>query len=71
MELWIFAFIHIVSQWNNIPRFDLDYQTPDERLHDLRHQFRTKDYFKAFHPFGCPVYALNNILQGGKGQPKL
>jgi hypothetical protein len=25
---------------------------------------------KHFHPFGCPMYRLNRLLQGGKSQPK-
>ena len=70
MELWTFALRHVVNQWNNTPRFDLVYKTPDERLNVLKCQIDAKDYFKTFHPFGCPVYVLNNKLQDNKSQPK-
>ena len=30
MELWTFAFCHVVTKWNNTPRPDLEFKTPDE-----------------------------------------
>ena len=32
MELWTYEFRHIVTQWNNTPRKDLEYKTPDEKI---------------------------------------
>ena len=63
MELWTYAFRHVVTQWNNTPRRDLDYRTPDERFNGIKKQKLTKNvksHFKNFHPFGCPVYVLDN-----------
>ena len=30
MELWTFAFRHVVTKWNNTPRPDLEFKKPDE-----------------------------------------
>ena len=70
MELWTFAFRYVVNQWNNTPRFDLEYRTPDEKFNGLKRQVDSKNHFKTFHPFGCPIYVLNENLQDSKGQPK-
>ena len=32
MEMWTYAFRHIVTQWINTPRRDLEYKTPDKNL---------------------------------------
>ena len=62
MELWTFAFHHVVNQWNNTPRLDLAYKTPDERFNELKQQINEKNHFKSFHPFGCLVYVLNDKM---------
>ena len=59
VELWPFAFLHVINQWKNTPRFDLAYLTPDGKSNGLKHQNRPADYFKIFDSFGCPVYVLN------------
>ena len=40
MELWTFALRHVVNQWNNAPRKDLNYQTPDERFNKFLVQLK-------------------------------
>ena len=70
MELWTFAFRHVVNQWNNTPRFDLAYKTPDERFNGIKRQIDEKNQFKKIHLFGFPVYVLNDKLQDNKGKPK-
>ena len=36
MELWTYAFRHVVTQWNNTPRKYLQYKTPNVKLVELR-----------------------------------
>ena len=57
-----FLFCGVVSQLNNNPRFDLGYRTLDEKYKSVDHQNDANDYSKNIHPFGCPVYVLNNKL---------
>ena len=70
MELWTFAFCHVVNQWNSTPRFDLAYKTPDDIFNGLKRQIDENNHLKTFHLFGCPSYVLNDKLQDNKGQPK-
>ena len=71
MELWTFAFRHVVTKWNNTPRKDLGYRTPEEAFNGLQNCLKTvKHHFADFHPFGIPVYVLNENLQGKKKIPK-
>ena len=65
IELWTYAFRHMVTQWNNILRKYLEYKTPDERLNGIKRQKLTenvKGHFKRFHPSGCLVYVLDENL---------
>ena len=49
----------------------MGYLTPDENFNGMTKRLtEAKYHFKHFHPFGCPVYALNDVLQDGKTQPK-
>ena len=73
MEFWTCAFRHVTTQWNNTPRKDLQYKTPDEKINGIKRHKWTKhvrSHFKHFHPFGCPVYLLDNNLQSSKSLPK-
>ena len=73
MELWTYALRCVVTQWNNTPRKDLQYKTPDEKFNRIKRQkliVNVRSHFKHFHPFGCPVYILDNNLQSGKSLPK-
>ena len=63
MELWTFAFRHVVSQWNNTPKKSINYLTPDEKFNNLKRQTSKQLHFKNFHPFGFTVYILNDKLQ--------
>ena len=63
MELWKFSFRHVVNQWNNTPRLDLAYKTPDEIFNGIKRQTDAKHHIKTFHPFGCHVYVFNDKLQ--------
>ena len=70
MELWTFAMRHVVNQWNETPRQDLKWLTPEEVFNGMGSRIKRKSkHFKHFHPFGCPVYVLNEALQDGKKQP--
>ena len=63
LELWTFAFRHVVNQWNNTPRADLNYQTPEERFNKIKQEnVNRKRLFQNFHPFGCPDYVLEDDL---------
>lgn len=71
MELWTYALRHVVTQWNNTPRMELNYLTPDERFNNLPLQPKSvRTHFKHFHPFGCPACVLDDNLQDGKSHPK-
>ena len=56
MEFWTFTFSHVVTQWNNLPRQDMDYLTIDEKFNDFnKRQNDAKDHFKlggAYQDFG-------------------
>ena len=57
MELWTYAFMHVVAQWNNNPRKDLEYKTPDQKFNEIKRHKLTKNvksHFKHFHPFWLP-----------------
>ena len=67
MELWTFAFRHVVTKWNNTPRKDLGYRTPDEAFNGLENRMKdVTHHFADFYPFGIPVYVLNRGLQGNQ-----
>ena len=70
MELWTFAIRHVVTQWNHTPRKDLQYRTPEEVFNNVPPRANKKQHFKDFHPFGCPVYVLEENLQDGKKEPR-
>ena len=60
MELWTFSFRHVVTKWNNTPREDLGYRTPDEAFNGLENRMKdVTHHFADFHPFDIPVYVLN------------
>ena len=65
MELWTYAFRHVVTQWNNTPRKYLQYETLNEKYNGIKRHKLTKHikgHFKPFHPFVCPVYVLDENL---------
>ena len=70
IELWTFAFRHIVTKWNNTPRPDLEYKTPDEVFSGVKRVNNEENHFADFHPFGIPVYVLDDRLQAKKKIPK-
>ena len=70
MELWTFTFRHVINQWDNTPRFNLAYETPEEICNGLKQQIDEKNHFKTFLLFGCPVYVIYDNLQDSKGKPK-
>ena len=71
MEVWTFALRHVVTQWNNPPRAELQWLTPDEKFNNFTRKTKSvKQHFKHFHPFGCPAYVLDDNLQDGKSHPK-
>ena len=70
MELWTFAIRHVVTQWNNTPRRDLQYRTSEEVFNKVPPRANKKQHFKDFHPFGCLVYVLEENLQDGKKEPR-
>ena len=70
MELWTYALNHVVTQWNNTPRGDLNYRTPEEVFCKTSELTSVKTKFKHFHPFGCPAYVLHKDIIEGKKRPK-
>ena len=71
MELWTFAFRHIVTKLNNTPRPDLEYKTPDEVFSGVKRVKKNEEnHFADFHPFGIPVYVLDDRLEAKKKIPK-
>ena len=70
MELWTYALNHVVTQWNDTPRADLNYRTPDEIFWKTAEIISIKKRFKHFHPFGCPAYVLHKDIIDGKKHPK-
>ena len=71
MELWTFAFRHVCTQWNNTPRKELNWCTPNEMFAGVGRQIkRKKTQFQHFHPFGCPVYILHEAIQDNKKPPR-
>ena len=70
IELWTFACRHVVTKWNNNPRPDLEYKTPAENFNRMTRVNKVKNYFADFHPFGIPIYVLNERLQGNNKIPK-
>ena len=69
-ELWTFAVKHALDSWNNTPRKDLGYRSPNEAFAKLKTRTSRKTAFENFHPFGCPVYVLDTKLRDGKSIPK-
>ena len=63
IELWIFAFRHIVTKWNNTPRPDLEYKTPDKVFSGVKRVKNEENHFADFHPFSISVYVLDDRLQ--------
>eukprot|EP00957_Ditylum_brightwellii_P044128 3348432-Ditylum_brightwellii.AAC.1 len=71
MELWTFAFQHVVDQWNNTPKRNLEYKTPNEVFSGISaRQSGKSTIFKDLQPFGCPVYVLDKCLADGGHAPK-
>ena len=61
-ELWTYAVNYSVHQWNNTPCKDLQYLTPNEKFQGIdpdTKSVKTKPYTCTLHPFGCPVYVLD------------
>ena len=73
-ELWSYAINYSVYQWNNTPRDDLDLLTPEEKFQgidpDCVSSKYTNNFTRNLHPFGCPVYILDEQLQKGQTIPK-
>ena len=80
-ELWTFAVNYALYQWNNTPREDLKFLTPEEvftgttirklpSLDGSKSNQPIDDISKGFHTFGCPVYVLKEQLQTNKSLPK-
>ena len=67
--MWTFAVNYSVHIWNNTPRQDLNFKTPDEIFSGNTSHLSDADkreIMKTFHPFGCPVYVLDAKLQNGQ-----
>ena len=70
MELWTFAFRHVVTKWNNTPHKELNCRTPEEAFNRMSRVKKIKNHFANFHPFGIPVYILDHRLQDNRKIPK-
>ena len=77
--LWPMALKHYVNLRNNIPSTYIAgakigrKQMSDEYINSPTSKFsgiETKINFKHFHPFGCPVYVLENKLQASQSHNK-
>ena len=72
-DLWTFAVNYSVHQWNHTPRPDLGFMTPTEKFQGIDFDCRsakTKHFSASLHPFGCPVFVLDEQLQKGQTIPK-
>ena len=70
MELWTFALRHVVTKWNNTPRPDLGFRTPEDVFNGMKRNKEPRSIFADFHPFGIPVYVLAKKLQDNKSLKK-
>ena len=70
MELWTFALRHVVTKWNNTPRPDLGFRTPEDVFNEMKHTKEPSSIFADVHPFGIPVYKLAKKLQDNKSLKK-
>ena len=71
MKLWTFAFKHVATQWNNTPKAELNWLTPNECFAGTgKLTKKKKHHFKNHHPFGCPVYVLTEAIQDNKKPPR-
>ena len=61
----------MVTKLNNTPRLELEYRTPAEVFNGMKQVNEVKRYSSDFHPFGIPVYVLNERLQGNNRIQKL
>lgn len=59
MELGIFALRHVVTKWNNTPRPDFEYITPEEAFNAIRMTSKTNVHFEDLHQFGITGYVLH------------
>ena len=66
LELWPFAFDYSVYIFNNIP--GVDGLAPEEKWTGVK--FQNYDHLRRMHPWGCPSYVLNPVMQDGKKLPK-
>ena len=66
MELWTFAFRHVITKRNNTPRPDLSFKIPEEVFNGMERIEEPSEFFQDFHLFGCLVYVLHKKLQDGK-----
>ena len=66
IELWTFAFRHVITKWNNTPRPDLSFKTLEEVFNRMKCTKEPSEVFQDCHTFGCPVYVLHKKLQDGK-----
>ena len=73
-ELWTFAVKHSVDTWNQTPRQSLNYQTPNAIFANTTYNLEKKSLhqliFRNLHPFRCPVYVLDIIIQSGQKIPR-
>jgi len=71
LELWPFAVQYAVDTWNDSPRKDLGWQTPNSVFANVK---LTSDAIarrlKSYFPFGCPIYVLKASMQDGKKTTK-
>ena len=60
-DLWIFAIRQAITIYNNTPRKDLNWCTPEEVFAGMTNpEDRTKySFIKELKTFGCPCYVLN------------
>ena len=60
-DLWPFAVRHAVTIYNNVPRNDLNWCTPDEIFGGMTNPEDRKQYslLKELKTFGCPVFVLD------------
>ena len=64
-HLWPYALRHASYARRILPRLDKS-RSPDE----LFNKSEVRPNLRFIHPFGCPVYVLNEKLQSGKKLPK-
>ena len=66
LDLWPFAVQYAVDTWNDSPRKDLDWQTPNNIFAGVKTTTEAiSRRLKSYFPFGCPICKMAKRLQNG------